>query len=194
MLTQNICGKKCGIFEVAQNLVLFLYEWFCVSLKFFSLMTRQTAKSMQILFCFPLPKILSFSESSTLFPCDMLSQHIWEASTFEWTVWYISSSHVCFAALCKGILGINNISQFSFRDYNRKAFNSLHVIASLVLQLFPSNTFSLTTFLPLQVSVQFNMRFICTFKQFSIVTSIVLIIIVVVTWVFWTKRFTFSLS
>ena len=93
------------------------------------------AKSMQILFCFPLSRFCYF-ESSTLFPCDMLSQHIWEASTLlRGDGWDISSSHVCFAALCKGIPGINNISQFSFRDYNRKAFNSLHVIASPVLQL-----------------------------------------------------------
>ena len=89
MLTQNMwekvwnfrsCTKSCTF-----PLWVVLWTW-----SFFSLMTRQTAKSMQILFCFfrrPFAKKQDFVffESSTLFPCDMLSQHIWEASTFEWT-------------------------------------------------------------------------------------------------------------
>jgi hypothetical protein len=68
MLTQNICGKKCGTFEVAQNLVLFLYEWFCGDMKLFffddSTDRKEYANSF-LLFPPPLSlknKILSFSK------------------------------------------------------------------------------------------------------------------------------------
>ena len=57
----------------------------------------------------------------------------------KYTRMHISSSHVCFAALCDGILGINNISQFSGIITGKLSIVYMSLPLLPVLQLFPSN-------------------------------------------------------
>ena len=199
-----ICWRKISAGKSVElsklhKILYFSFMSGSVDLKLFFLsMTRQTAKSMQILFCF-FRRPYRYCDRQKIRFCLFRKFHTFSVRHAEsaylrskYTPMHISSSHVCFAALCDGILGINNISQFS--GINRKAFNSPHVIACMSLPachwlscttVISLKHLSLSTFLPLPVSVQFNMCFICTLKQFSIV----LIIIVVVTWVYWTKRY-----
>ena len=161
-----ICWRKISAGKSVElsklhKILYFSFMSGSVDLKLFFLsMTRQTAKSMQILFCFfrrpyrQKTRFCLFRKFHTFSVRHAESAYL----RSKYTLMHISSSHVCFAALCDGILGINNISQFSgiitgklsIVYMSLPACHCLHVIACMSLPLLYYSYFPQT---PLVVNV-----------------------------------------